>query len=76
MSGEWVTPDQLSRMCFFCGDRFVPRPGTTVEDEDFVDEYGEFWSEKMQESVLGHPDCIPNGIESIFDGTNTEWKMA
>jgi hypothetical protein len=39
-------------------------------------EVGEFWSETAQTSVLAHPDCLPNGIDTVLAGQDMEWKMA
>lgn len=58
--------------CFFCeAELKVQGPS-----DFFTEEVGEFWSETLQASVLGHPDCLPLGIDAIFEGTDTEWKMA
>jgi len=64
------------KRCYWCEESFTPHKGTTYEDEYFVEEIGEFWSEKLQDSVVGHPDCVPGGIDTIFEGNNPEWKMA
>jgi hypothetical protein len=55
---------------------FRYKRGTKPEDGYYAEEVGEFWSETMQDSVLGHPDCTPLGIDAIFMGEDPEWKMA
>lgn len=42
----------------------------------YKEEVGEFWSEELQNSVLGHPDCTPRGIDTIQNGQDPEWSMA
>ena len=49
---------------------------TELPDGTFTEEVGEFWSDKLQNSVLAHPDCTPNGIDAIINGTDPDWKMA
>jgi hypothetical protein len=57
--------------CHFCGGTFrFDKHGM------YAEEVGEFWSDKLQDSVVGHPDCTPNGIEAIIMGEDPEWKMA
>lgn len=36
-------------------------------------EMGEFWSNKLEDSVMAHVDCLPEGT---IEGTNEEWSMA
>lgn len=49
--------------CHFCGS-----------DPD--DEMGEFWSAVLQRAVVGHPDCLPMGIDATQEGKDPEWSMA
>lgn len=57
--------------CFWCGAKFK------VDKYDmYMEEVGEFWNKSCQQSVLGHPDCTPRGIEDIQLGTDPEWSMA
>ena len=62
--------------CHFCGTKFTPEPGTKPEDGLFKEEVGEFWSIIKQDSVLAHPDCLPLGIDAVFNETDPEWRMA
>jgi hypothetical protein len=62
MDAEWV-----SHHCWFC-EAELP-----MKDGDYVEEIGELWSEKMQNTVLAHVDCLPEGT---LEGTNEEWSMA
>jgi hypothetical protein len=39
-------------------------------------EVGEFWSNTLQNSLLAHPDCLPNGIDVVITGKDPEWSMA
>jgi hypothetical protein len=63
-------PGWSSKHCWFCEEKLRMRDGM------YLDEVGEFWSERLQDSVLGHPDCTPLGIDAIFNGEDPEWKMA
>ena len=56
--------------CYFCEEKLKEYADCPY------DEYGEFWSESMQRSVLAHPDCLPVGIDEIQAGKHPEWKMA
>jgi hypothetical protein len=62
--------------CYWCGEPFRLERGTMPEDGLYVEEVGEFWSEEMQDSVLGHPDCTPLGIDAIVRGEDPDWKLA
>lgn len=61
----------LSR-CYFCKEILK----YDISEMSYTTEVGEFWSDKLQDSVLAHPDCTPNGIDAIFNGTDPEWRMA
>ena len=76
MTTKWRTPEEVLSTCYFCGEKLRLERGTKIEDGMYAEEVGEFWSEKMQDSVLGHPDCVPGGMESVLSGTNEEWLMA
>ena len=57
--------------CHFCG-------GVKKLDPDGMPykqfpEMGEFWSNKLEDSVMAHVDCLPEGT---IEGTNKEWSMA
>jgi hypothetical protein len=54
--------------CHFCEE--------TVDPDDFETEVGEFWSRTKEDTILAHPDCLPLGIDAVFDGTDPEWCMA
>lgn len=60
----------LSR-CYWCGEPFK-----TDQYGNYTQEVGEFWNRAKQDSVLGHPDCTPMGIDAIFSGEDPVWKMA
>jgi len=62
--------------CHFCGDTFLVEKGSSPDDELFAEEVGEFYSNKLQDSVLAHPDCLPLGIEAVLEGNDPEWVMA
>ena len=62
--------------CYWCGAEFRVEPGSKPGDGLYAEEVGEFWSKSMQDSVLGHPDCTPLGIDAIFNGEDAEWSMA
>jgi hypothetical protein len=64
------TADWITHHCFFCEEK-LPMVGGFYKQE-----VGEFWSEELGNSVLGHPDCTPNGIDAIFNGEDPDWKMA
>lgn len=59
--------------CHFCGDRFL---------RDVYDEYTEEVAEIISRNplaevhVLVHPDCCPNGYESIQMDQDPEWIPA
>jgi hypothetical protein len=65
----------LSR-CYFCEEKFRLERGTTPADGMYAEEVGEWWSASMQDSVLGHPDCLPGGVETVLMGEDPEWQMA
>lgn len=65
-----------ARRCYFCGEKFRYERGTPIEEDMFAEEVGEFWSEKLQDSFLGHPDCLPMGITATIEGQDPDWKMA
>lgn len=67
-----MTDDQdVETRCYFCEEPFLfDKHGM------YREEVGEFWSEKLQHSVIAHPDCLPNGIDTVFLGEDPEWKMA
>jgi hypothetical protein len=73
---KWRTPEEVLSTCYFCGESFTPRRGTRPEDQDWVEEIGEWWSEKLQHSVLAHPDCLPMGVTATLNGEDEEWSMA
>lgn len=73
---NWRTPESVLSTCYFCGDKFRLSRGTKPEDGDYAEEVGEFWSEKLQHSVLAHPDCLPMGITNTLEGKDPDWKMA
>lgn len=57
--------------CYFCNERFLrDRYG------DYSEEVGEFWHKEKQDTVLGHPDCTPLGIETILMEQDPVWSMA
>ena len=58
--------------CYFCGDKLKEYPDCRYGS----DEYGEFWSQTLQDSVLAHPDCLPVSIDEIQRGEHPEWKTA
>jgi hypothetical protein len=57
--------------CAFCNMKLKQDKSGMYEEE-----VGEFWSKTLQNSVLAHPDCLPNGIDAIFEGKDPEWSMA
>lgn len=57
--------------CHFCGSDLL-----CDDDEMFIEEVGEFWSNQLNRSVLAHPDCLPLGIDATQSGQDPEWKMA
>lgn len=59
--------------CHFCEE---PVWVTVYDEDEFAEEIGEFWSDKLQDSVLAHPDCLPMGITATMEGEDPEWKMA
>ncbi len=73
---KWRTPEEVLSTCYFCGDKFLLTRGTVADDSDYAEEVGEFWSEKLQASVLAHPDCLPMGITNTLLGKDDEWKLA
>jgi hypothetical protein len=73
---NWYTPADVLSTCFFCGEKFRLERGSTPEDGLYTEEVGEWWSEKLQDSVLGHPDCLPMGLDAVLNGDDPEWKMA
>jgi hypothetical protein len=56
--------------CHFCEDKLKKTDGW------YGEEIGEFWSKTMNDTVLAHPDCLPNGIDAVFQQTDPEWSMA
>jgi hypothetical protein len=62
----WITSH-----CFFCESE-LKMDGCGMP----VEEVGEFWSDALEDSVLGHPDCTPLGIDAIQTGEDPDWKMA
>ena len=63
MEREWT--------CHFCGEvKKLDEDGLPYKQ---FPEMGEFWSEKLQDSVMAHVDCLPEGV---LEGTNDEWSMA
>lgn len=60
--------------CHFCEEVIVRNKGKV--NESYIGEIGEFWSVKLNDSVLAHPDCLPLGIDAVFSGEDPEWKMA
>ena len=70
---RYIQVNQLDKpikfdQCHFCEEH--------IDEDDFTTEIGEFWSRTLQNSVLAHPDCLPNGIDAIFNNTDPEWSMA
>lgn len=58
--------------CHFCqGKLNKDRLGMS-----YTEEVGEFWSKTLQDSVIAHPDCLPNGIDAVFSQEDPEWSMA
>ena len=57
--------------CHFCGERLA-YDGWVFEENDV----GEWWSEKLQHSVLAHADCLPMGATATCEGRDPEWKLA
>ncbi len=57
--------------CFWCHSKF-----RKDKYDMYTEEVGEFWSDELQNSVLGHPDCTPLGVEAILLGEDPVWKMA
>jgi hypothetical protein len=62
--------------CYWCGEIFKVQKGTQPEDGLYTEEVGEFWNKDHQDSVLGHPDCSPMGVEAILSGEDPVWMMA
>lgn len=62
--------------CHFCEEAILLEKGTTPDDGMYAEEVGEFYNTKLDKAFLGHPDCVPGGMESIFDNSNPEWVMA
>lgn len=62
--------------CYWCLERFRYEKGTKPEDGMYLDEVGEWWSESLQDSVLGHPDCLPMGVDATLQGLDPNWCMA
>jgi len=62
---------EVEQRCHFC-------EATLKRNKDgwYTEEVGEFWSDKLQDSVLAHPDCLPLGIDAVFNGEDPDWKMA
>lgn len=57
--------------CYFCGSKLqVDKYG------DYTEEVGEFWNMNVQQSVLGHPDCTPNGVEAMLMEKDPVWRLA
>lgn len=64
-------------VCHFCDSQIRVERGSKPEDGLYAEEVGEFWSVSMQQSVLGHPDCVPYGIDAVFEGDpECDWKLA
>lgn len=59
--------------CYFCGESVLVGP---EENEEYADDVGEWWSESMQRSVLGHADCLPMGATATMQGSDPNWKLA
>jgi hypothetical protein len=57
--------------CYWCGAKFIKD-----KHDMYTEEVGEFWNKKHQDSVLGHPDCTPRGIDAIQNNEDPEWSMA
>jgi hypothetical protein len=65
-----VNPDR----CHFCEETIKKdKSGWILESNG---EIGEFWSKTLQDSVLAHPDCLPNGADAALTGEDPEWSMA
>jgi hypothetical protein len=64
------------KRCYFCGEQFRLVKGTRPEDEYYADEVGEWWNTELEESFLGHPDCLPMGATETLEGHDPVWKMA
>lgn len=59
--------------CHFCQERVLV---ASYDDDEWMEEVGEFWSEVLNRSVLAHPDCLPMGIDATLSGADPEWKLA
>ena len=68
-----IEPEPEPKRCHFCQDKLLHEDG---DDEIYLEEVGEFWSEVLQRAVLAHPECLPMGIEATLSGDDPEWKMA
>ena len=64
--------DKEVMRCHFCGEQLKEFPDCRYGS----DEFGEFFSELLRDSVLAHPDCLPVSIDDIQAGKHPEWKMA
>lgn len=63
--------------CHFCDSKLRPQRGTKLSDGFYNEEVGEWWSKTREISVLGHPDCLPEGCEDTLNpNIDTEWSMA
>lgn len=56
--------------CHFCETELEIDADGMYHPDEVV---GEFWSNKRQDTVIAHPDCLPEGT---LEGTNEEWSMA
>jgi hypothetical protein len=78
---SFVYPEEQKRVikmaepqhCYFCQAAFTPEYPDEPDSGLYKEEVGEFWSNELDESVLAHADCVPEGT---FEGTNEEWSMA
>ena len=71
MAETELKPQENMNECYFCGAEFL-----RDKFDDYTEEVGEFWSDKLQDSVLAHPDCTPRGVEAILMGEDPDWKLA
>jgi hypothetical protein len=67
---NFIAKHEVSKYCFFCESR-LDMDGSGM----YKEEVGEWWSKTLQNSVLGHPDCLPD-CEAALTGNDPEWSMA
>lgn len=57
--------------CYWCEEPFKKD-----KYDMYTEEVGEFWNKQEEQSVLGHPDCTPMGIDAVINGEDPVWSMA